>query len=344
MNKRLCFFTTVILSSVLINGNAQVKVNQSGNVRIGAESTWTDGRLQVIDNNRTTEARIFATSADVARLWTMNQSYSYGFGLDADGMGRIYRNVNAPNYIMSFNSSGNVSIGSASVYSQYKLYVNGNFRVYGEVSCRDGYWANSDSRLKADILPIENALDMVMCLNGKTYTLKDANQKSTKDDVKYGLIAQEVKEIIPELVKETMDSVSYLSINYDGLIPILIEAIKEQQNSIDNLKRELDNLKQNSNSQGSVKNKTVGHILYQNKPNPFREETTIRYYLSSDVNYAMINIYDLQGTQIRSFKLQNTIGKSEITVDASSLKSGIYYYALIVDGKEIDIKRMMLTD
>jgi len=55
--------------------------------------------------------------------------------------------------------------------------VNGNFRVFGEVSCRDGYWTNSDARLKTNVLPIENALDKVMSLNGKTYTLKiGANQ------------------------------------------------------------------------------------------------------------------------------------------------------------------------
>lgn len=345
MNRKLKICATLFLSAISMNGIAQVKVNQNGNMRIGADNTWTDSRLQVVDNNRTTEAKIFATTNNTARLWTMNQTYSFGFGIDEYGIGHIYRNVNTPlNNVMSFNSSGSVSVGTASVNSQYKLYVNGDFRVFGEVSCRDGYWANSDLRLKANVLPIENALDKVMSLNGKTYTLKESCQKSSENITNYGLIAQEVKEIIPELVKETVDSISFLAINYDGLIPVLIEAIKEQQNSINNLKHELDDLKQNSNSQGSIEIKPVEHILYQNEPNPFREETTIKYYLSSDVKYAMVNIYDMQGTQIRSFKLHNAMGKSEIKVDASSLKSGIYFYALIVDDKEIDMKRMMLTD
>lgn len=52
----------------------------------------------------------------------------------------------------------------------------------------------------------------------------------------------------------------------------------------------------------------------------------------------------MQGTQIKSFKLPNTIGESEIKIDASNLNFGIYFYALIVNGKEIDIKRMMITD
>ena len=345
MKLRIKITATIVLLTIL-SGFSQVKVNQSGNVRIGAENTWTDSRLQVVDNNKTTEARIFVTTNNIARLWTMNQIYSFGFGIDEYGIGHIYRNVNTPlNNVMSFNSSGSVSVGTASVNSLYKLYVNGDFRVFGEVSCRDGYWANSDLKLKTNVLPIKNALDKVMSLNGKTYTLKESNQKpKEQNDIKYGLIAQEVREIIPELVKETMDSIPFLSINYDGLIPILIEAIKEQQYSIDNLKRELAALKQNSNSQGSIENESVGHILYQNEPNPFREETTIKYYLSSDVKNAMIHIFDMQGTPIKSFKLHDTTGKSEIILDASSLKYGIYFYALIVDGKEIDMKRMMLTD
>ena len=328
----------------VMGANSQVKVNLSGNVRIGAENTWTDGRLQVIDNNRTTEARIFATSADAARLWTMNQTYSYGFGLDADGMGRIYRNVNSPSYVMSFNSSGNISIGSASVYSQYKLYVNGNFRVYGEVSCRDGYWANSDSRLKTNILPIENALDKVMRLKGKTYTLKESSQTPKgQNDIKYGLIAQEVKEVIPELVKETMDSVSYLSMNYDGLIPILIEAIKEQQNSINNLKRELDDLKQYTNSQGSVEIKSVEHILYQNEPNPFIEGTTIRYYLSENAVSACIYVFSLNGNLMLTKPIAST-GNGSVNINVNEINAGVYIYTLVVDGVEVDRKRMILNE
>ena len=344
MNTNAKISAMIFMSIVAVSGYAQVKVNQLGNVKIGAETFWDEGRLQIMDNNRTTEARIFATSPNISRLWTMNQIYSYGLGIDANGTGHIYHNVHNPNFIMSFNSSGNVSIGSSYIYSQYKLYVYGDFRVWGQVSCRDGYWANSDLRLKTNVLPIENALDKIMSLNGKTYSLKESHQKASESSIKYGLIAQEVKKIVPELVKETEDSSSFLSINYDGLIPILIEAIKEQQRNIENLRQELDDLKQNSITQGTDETNTYKHILYQNEPNPFKDGTTIKYFLSSDVESAIINIYDMQGTQIKSFKLPNTIGESEIKIDASNLNFGIYFYALIVNGKEIDIKRMMITD
>ena len=76
--------------------------------------------------------------------------------------------------------------------------------------------------MKSNVSPINGALNKVMNLNGKTYNLKSTNLKSAtnSDKINYGLIAQEVQEIIPELVMETEDSISSFAINYDGLIPL----------------------------------------------------------------------------------------------------------------------------
>ena len=245
MNTKINYFIILISTLISINCFSQLKVSSSGKVRIGSETSWNDGSLQIMEHNKTTELRIFATSPNIARLWTMNQIYSYRFGVDASGIGRFYRNVNSPGYVMSFNSSGNVSIGTSSVYSQYRLYISGDFRTYGQVTCRDGYWASSDMRLMSNISSIEGALDKVMNLNGKTYNLKSSSLKSSEESNKihYGLIAQDVQKIIPELVEETKDSISSLAINYDGLIPVLIEAIKEQQTTIEGLKSEIEKLR-----------------------------------------------------------------------------------------------------
>lgn len=219
-----------LLLCVSVNLNAQLKVKTDGNVKIGSESPWpSGGKLEITGKDETLEARVFVGSPNIARYWAANSIYAFGFGIDQSGIGRIYKGLGSSSSIMSFNSSGNFSIGTSSVYSSYRLYIYGNFRAYGEVTCRDGYWASSDVRLKSNISPIDGALNKVMNLNGKTYNLKSTNLKSSTENAKinYGLIAQEVKEIIPELVKETEDSISSLAINYDGLIPVLIEAIKE---------------------------------------------------------------------------------------------------------------------
>jgi hypothetical protein len=89
---------------------------------------------------------------------------------------------------------------------------------------------NSDARLKSNIVSLGSTLAKLMKIDGKTYTLK-----SNKKENKIGLLAQEIEEVFPELVKEGEDKGGPLSVNYQGLIPVLINAIKEQQNQIDEL-------------------------------------------------------------------------------------------------------------
>lgn len=84
----------------------------------------------------------------------------------------------------------------------------------------------SDEKLKKDISTIDDALDKVKQLRGVDYTWKESEEKSK------GVIAQELQEVFPELVSE---SESGLSVNYNGIIGVLIEAIKEQQKQIDKL-------------------------------------------------------------------------------------------------------------
>ena len=85
----------------------------------------------------------------------------------------------------------------------------------------------SDEKLKKDISTIDDALDKVKQLRGVDYTWKESEEKSK------GVIAQELQEVFPELVSE---SESGLSVNYNGIIGVLIDAIKDQQKQIDELK------------------------------------------------------------------------------------------------------------
>jgi len=95
--------------------------------------------------------------------------------------------------------------------------------------------ATSDARLKNNIRPIEGALDKVLKLRGVSYNWKDW-EDNTKT---FGLIAQEVQEVIPDIV--TFDG-RYYGVNHSELPALLIEAIKEQSTIIGNLKLELENV------------------------------------------------------------------------------------------------------
>ncbi|SRR5258706_10192989 len=86
---------------------------------------------------------------------------------------------------------------------------------------------NSDARLKTNIQPLANVLNRLTSLNGYSYNWKNEQLDQSRQ---IGLLAQEVENNFPELVKENDKGVK--SVNYSGLIPVLIESIKEQQKMI----------------------------------------------------------------------------------------------------------------
>jgi hypothetical protein len=90
---------------------------------------------------------------------------------------------------------------------------------------------NSDARLKSNIVTLGSTLSRLLLIDGKSYTMK-ANESISK----IGLLAQEVQAAFPELVKTSNTSEGTLSVNYQGMIPVLLNAIKEQQAQIDELK------------------------------------------------------------------------------------------------------------
>lgn len=119
------------------------------------------------------------------------------------------------------NNLAKVSIG----YSQYagNFYQN-NLDVYanGNAWLRGTLTQASDLRLKKNIMPITGALASIEKINGYHYHWKD---ERTDSSMQSGLIAQELQQVLPELVKQ--NEMGELSVNYTGLIPVLIESIKE---------------------------------------------------------------------------------------------------------------------
>jgi hypothetical protein len=99
--------------------------------------------------------------------------------------------------------------------------------VYGHVLA-DKIRARSDERLKTNIRAIESSLDVIKQLSGKVYQLKNETKSS------YGLIAQEVLPVIPEIVHTDSDT-GMMNISYLELIPVLIEAIKELDIKLDKI-------------------------------------------------------------------------------------------------------------
>ena len=113
----------------------------------------------------------------------------------------------------------------------FRIYANGSVRATGDVT------AYSDRRVKENIITIDNALEKTLQLRGVFYNRTDKDDKSQK----VGVIAQEIQEILPQVVNEDYNGL--LSVSYGNITGVLIEAIKEQQTQIESQKSEIDELK-----------------------------------------------------------------------------------------------------
>ena len=158
----------------------------------------------------------------------------------------------------------------------------------------------------------------------------------------YGLDAEVLKEVYPDLVYESQEG--DLCINYTEMIPLLVQSVNELRAQVVSLQgTQTYNVRARNGSETGVGGNVLDvPTLEQNDPNPFTQTTVVRYTLPESVKSAFLYIYDLNGTQIDQKMLQSR-GKSSVTLEAGSLAPGMYLYALVVDGKVVDTKRMIIT-
>lgn len=103
---------------------------------------------------------------------------------------------------------------------------------------------SSDSRFKTNILPIENPLQKVLKLQGVTFDwkTKEFPNRMFSENRALGFIAQEVEQVIPEVVQTENSTEGFKSVQYDKVVALLVEAIKEQQKQIEQLQQEVKEL------------------------------------------------------------------------------------------------------
>jgi hypothetical protein len=171
----------------------------------------------------------------------LNASASATMQLQAAGVDKAFVQLSGDNLRLgtySANDFGNVTFrlnGS----DRFIILPNGNATLTGTLT------QNSDERFKQDITPINNALDKVMRLNGYGYYWKPELQRDSA--LQIGLIAQNVEKVLPELVATDIEGTK--SVAYQNMVPVLIEAMKEQQQRIEQLESKIKEL-QKSQSPG----------------------------------------------------------------------------------------------
>jgi hypothetical protein len=180
------------------SGSSTWNIRTNGNFIWANAHDWTQSFNLTLSHNSTT-----------------NGTYAqFGQSQSNASAGGYYRGVRIVKYLNSAIVDGDFKAGL--------IEASGDVVAY----------SSSDKRLKDNIKPIDNAIDKINKIGGYTFDWNDKQSTYTGNDV--GVIAQEIEAILPEIV--TTRENGYKAVKYEKIVPLLIEAIKEQQTQIEELK------------------------------------------------------------------------------------------------------------
>ena len=244
--------------------------------------------------------------------------------------------------------------------------------VYTDMVYCSHYESFSDERSKENIKKLDKSLiEKILRVSGYNYNFKrDMYPEDLPEDeilvrtkTKIGFLAQELEKEFPELVNVPTSKDELYSIDYQGMIPVLVEAIKEQQFQIENLQAQVNaccqgtppayspprDPEEGNGKENPEKSTYINNVqdaekakLFQNIPNPFSTNTEIRFEIPQNVSSAKLLVHDMQGAEIKSYNV-TTRGAGNIIIQAQELPAGMYMYTLLVNNAIIDTKKMILT-
>ncbi|HTE29485.1 MAG TPA: tail fiber domain-containing protein, partial [Chryseolinea sp.] len=253
-------------------------------------------------------------------------------------------NTTALGYNATPTASNQVRIGNTNVTS-----------IGGKVS-----WSTfSDGRFKKDVKEDVSGLEFINQLRPVSYTLDENaidkflripdslqsyNTASRKIAVRQtGFIAQEVEAIIKKTgyifhgVEAPQNERDHYAIRYAEFVVPLVKAVQELSKEVEVLKQQLANSEKIGGTEPPVE-----AILSQNTPNPFSRDTEIKISLPETTRQASLIIYTLEGKQLKVIPIRDR-GNTAVTIPGNEMSHGMYLYTLIVDGRPVDTKRMILT-
>jgi hypothetical protein len=274
------------------------------------------------------------------------------------------------NGVNGATASTNVGIGTSA--PAYLLHVNGNAAKPG-----GGSWTvASDRRLKKNIATFSEGLDVLQKV--KPVWFEYNGEAGMPTDKKYvGIIAQEMQQIAPYTVGEftyrdtTGKQEKYLDYDANALTYILVNSVKEQQGQLKEQQEQIKALGQvvaqkdaqitelqeenaalmqrlqllevavNKLSGEPVKATENAAQLYQNEPNPTEGTTLIGYFLPQEATSAQLKVYSLTGVEVKSIDLKER-GKGQVSLSVGQWAAGQYIYHLLVDGRSIASKKLLL--
>lgn len=362
MKKQLLF---MLLIAVPLASFAQFKVKSDGSALVGSTSysfyTNTPAIKMEVHSPLTGTTDNIGFQSSAYMTGTSYSKMTIGV-LGSAGNGFNGRNMGVMGYLDGQKNGAGIY---GTIYSNLYINIPGTYAAYfyGDAKLTGTLYAGnvvntSDIRLKENIESVSKKedegcfLDKIMSVDVLEYNLKDQTSElfsDTKDvDEKvakfiarekarrhFGVSAQELQKLFPNLVEEGQDG--YLAVNYIELVPVLIRSIQELKQELDETKGFAAKTRGTTDVSQTI---TSLNILYQNTPNPFKEKTTIHFKLADNVQNASICIFDMSGKMLKKFPVSS--GMESIAVAGYELGEGLFLYSLIVNGQEIDTKRMLI--
>ncbi len=382
MRKIYFFIAAALIFCAAIQGNAQIKVRANGTVRVGSFFAEDDGTVEEELLDSITPLQVFEMPQlnSTARITFGLQLNTSQFPLNvAIGRHDYIRNPGNQNRQKLWLHGRNgfcFTRGNAALDTVFRFNQEGGpvFEFTYPVKS-EGILLTSDERYKQDISDFSGALETLAELRGVTYHYKPrqspekeaysqitdpearkyydefdkeyaAMEAARASKLRYGFIAQEVEQVLPELVEH--DPEGMMSMDYIALIPILVNAVNELSAKNAELERIMGLSetsyapRQEVSGIDNILTDKAAEVLSQNDPNPFSNDTQIAYNLPVGTQTAAIYIYDLQGKQVSCLPVTD-MGAGCVTLHGGDLQAGMYIYSLIANGKELASKKMILT-
>lgn len=288
-----------------------------------------------------------------------------GGTFSGDGFGMV-NNTSGENWEFFVEEDGNLSL-----WASLGLPMGSFDNLSGN------YVASSDRKLKRDIKQLSRQqLQKINQLRPVTYHFKERrNQRPV-----YGLIAQEVQEVYPDLVVNSArdeDGNSVLGVSYTELIPVLIAGMQEQQAIIEQQEhtiaelegevkytmseqaKKVTALEDKVNKLTNLVNRLLAdqsdspdssHVLPLEQkatlspaqPNPFHQQTVIKYFIPASAKDAYLQVTAADGKVLGKVTIRES-GKGQVTIQANAYPAGNYFYSLVLDGEVLETQQMVLT-
>lgn len=222
-----------------------------------------------------------------------------------------------------------------------------------DIWATNGAIQTSDASTKNNVRKLEYGLEEIMSLNPVSFYWNEIPDQGRK----IGLIAQDVQKVVEEVVydkhiiydatgaSKVVDS-ELLGMNYSELVPVLINAIQEQQEQIEELQNLLGATEIRQDQSQDLEVDLIDNPskakLGQNQPNPFKGSTRIPYTLPSEFNDARLMVYSSNGIVLQEVELVDAEGV--VKINARGIGAGVYTYSLVVDGEIVETKKMVLAN